>query len=137
MDEERKRAVAYEYLCHLEEAKVRLLFHLMLIFLVSVCLCISIQNWISVCIKRPLPASTELEDNLRNGVTLAELAAFFAPKVVQKRKIFDLDQAKFETSGLHFRHTDNINFFLKAAKSIGLPDVRMRFLILIRPQWCL
>ena len=42
--------------------------------------------------------------------------------VVQKRKIFDLDQAKFDTNGLHFRHTDNINYFLKAAKSIGLPE---------------
>jgi len=100
MDEERKRAVAYEYLCHLEEAK----------------------DWMSVCVKRPLPAPTELEDNLRNGVALAELAAFFAPKIVQKRRIFDLDQEKFRVSGLHFRHTDNINFFLKAVKSIGLPE---------------
>ena len=44
---------------------------------------------------------------------LAKLAHFFAPAVVAARKIFDADLAKYAAQGLHFRHTDNINYFLQ------------------------
>ena len=44
---------------------------------------------------------------------LAKLAHFFAPAVVAARKIFDADLAKYAAHGLHFRHTDNINYFLQ------------------------
>jgi Ras GTPase-activating-like protein IQGAP2/3 len=53
----------------------------------------------------------------------AKLAASFAPSVVKLSKIFDLDERKYREMGLHFRHTDNINYFLTAAKFVGLPLV--------------
>lgn len=101
MDEERQKHIAYEYLCHLEEAK----------------------RWLEAVLKENLPEVTELEQNLRNGVILAKLAASFAPEIVQRRKIFDLDEEKYNRSGLHFRHTDNINYFLKAIKTVGLAGI--------------
>ena len=76
-----------------------------------------------IFIGEELPATTDLEESLRNGVILAKLAAFFAPSVVSARKIFDSDQSKFQEKGLHFRHTDNINYFLRATKSVGLPQI--------------
>lgn len=101
MDEERREHVAYEYLCRLEEAK----------------------KWIEALLHEELPEVTQFEQNIRNGVVLAKLAAAFAPSVVNERKIFDKDQARFEQNGLHFRHTDNINYFLKALASVGLPEL--------------
>ena len=56
-----------------------------------------------------------LQESLRNGVYLAKLASFFAPAVVAPRKIFDADLAKYAAHGLHFRHTDNINYFLQVS----------------------
>ena len=103
MDIERREGIAYEYLCHLEEAK----------------------KWIEECIKEQLPSSTDLEENLRNGVYFAKLGHFCAPNVVPKRKIFDAEQRKWESSGLHFKHTDNINFYLTALREIGLPEVKL------------
>ena len=103
MDSERKEGMAYEYLCHLEEAK----------------------NWIQECIKEELPPTTELEENFRNGVYFAKVGHFCASKVVPLRRIFDIDQGRWQTSGLHFKHTDNINHFLTALKEIGLPQVRL------------
>ena len=101
MDEERREQVAYEYLCRLEEAK----------------------KWIENILDEKLPEVTQFEQNLRNGVVLAKLSAAFAPNVVNQRKIFDLDQSRFLQNGLHFRHTDNINYFLKAVASVGLPEI--------------
>ena len=103
MDIERREGIAYEYLCHLEEAK----------------------KWMEECIKEQLPSSTDLEENLRNGVYFAKLGHFCAPNVVPKRKIFDAEQRKWESSGLHFKHTDNINFYLTALREIGLPEVKL------------
>ena len=91
MDEERREQVAYEYLCRLEEAK----------------------KWIEGILHQELPEVTIFEQNIRNGVVLAKLAAAFAPKIVSERKIFDFDESRFLQNGLHFRHTDNINYFLK------------------------
>ncbi|XP_065059905.1 ras GTPase-activating-like protein IQGAP1 isoform X2 [Rhopilema esculentum] len=101
MDERRKEQVAYEYLCHLEEAKL----------------------WLEACLKEELPPTTELEESFTNGVTLAKLAHFFAPKVVPLRKIYDKDLKRFEEKGLHFKHTDNINYLLRGMEKIGLPKV--------------
>jgi len=101
MDERRKEQVAYEYLCHLEEAKL----------------------WLEACLKEELPPTTELEESFTNGVTLAKLANFFAPKVVPLRKIYDKDLKRYEEKGLHFKHTDNINYLLRAMEKIGLPKV--------------
>ncbi|XP_056022517.1 ras GTPase-activating-like protein IQGAP1 isoform X2 [Ostrea edulis] len=101
MDEQRKQNVAYEYLCHLEEAKV----------------------WIQACINEELPPTTELEQGLRNGVFLAKLGHFLAPQVVPLKKIYDKDQARYQSRGLHFRHTDNINHWFVAMEKVGLPQI--------------
>lgn len=75
------------------------------------------------CIEEELPEAGELEEQLRHGVYLAKLAHFFAPNVVPLRKIYDADLSRFRASGLTFRHTDNINHFLKALENIKLPSV--------------
>ncbi|NWU68261.1 IQGA2 protein, partial [Pterocles burchelli] len=101
MDERRRQNIAYEYLCHLEEAK----------------------RWMEVCLEEELPPTTELEEGLRNGVYLAKLAKFFAPNVVSDKKIYDVEQTRYKKSGLHFRHTDNTVQWLRAMESIGLPKI--------------
>ncbi|XP_025077670.1 ras GTPase-activating-like protein IQGAP1 isoform X2 [Pomacea canaliculata] len=101
MDEQRKRNIAYEYLCHLEEAKI----------------------WIQACINEDLPPTTELEEGLRNGVFLAKLGHFFAQSVVPIKRIYDKDQTRYHAKGLHFRHTDNINHWLRAMAEVGLPKI--------------
>nr|XP_012807677.2 ras GTPase-activating-like protein IQGAP2 [Jaculus jaculus] len=101
MDERRRQNIAYEYLCHLEEAK----------------------RWMEVCLVEELPPTTELEEGLRNGVYLAKLAKFFAPKMVSEKKIYDVEQTRYKKSGLHFRHTDNTVQWLRAMEAIGLPKI--------------
>jgi hypothetical protein len=95
MDSDRAKNGAYEYLCHLQEAK----------------------QWMEECIGEELPPTTELEENFRNGVYFAKLGHFCAPQVVPERKIFDGDQRRWDRAGLHFRHTDNINHFLTGTDS--------------------
>ncbi|KAM4051498.1 ras GTPase-activating-like protein IQGAP2 isoform 1-T1 [Anomaloglossus baeobatrachus] len=101
MDERRRQNIAYEYLCHLEEAK----------------------RWMEACLVEELPPTTELEEGLRNGVYLAKLGRFFAPKLISEKKIYDVEQTRFQRSGLHFRHTDNTVQWLRAMESIGLPKI--------------
>uniref|UniRef100_A0A8C0H3U1 IQ motif containing GTPase activating protein 2 n=1 Tax=Chelonoidis abingdonii TaxID=106734 RepID=A0A8C0H3U1_CHEAB len=76
-----------------------------------------------VCLAEELPPTTELEEGLRNGVYLAKLAKFFAPKMVSEKKIYDVEQTRYKRSGLHFRHTDNTVQWLRAMESIGLPKI--------------
>ncbi|CAG07879.1 unnamed protein product, partial [Tetraodon nigroviridis] len=101
MDERRRQNIAYEYLCHLEEAK----------------------QWMEACLEEDLPPTTELEEGLRNGVYLGKLATFFAPKMVSEKRIYDRDQTRYKSSGLHFRHTDNTVQWLRAMESVGLPKI--------------
>uniref|UniRef100_A0A8C4UMY4 IQ motif containing GTPase activating protein 1 n=1 Tax=Falco tinnunculus TaxID=100819 RepID=A0A8C4UMY4_FALTI len=101
MDERRRQNVAYEYLCHLEEAK----------------------RWMEACLSEELPPTTELEEGLRNGVYLAKLGNFFSPKVVSVKKIYDREQTRYKATGLHFRHTDNVIQWLNAMAEIGLPKI--------------
>jgi Ras GTPase-activating-like protein IQGAP1 len=101
MDEKRKEHMAYEYLCHLEEAK----------------------QWIEACIEDELPTTTELEEALRNGVILCRLGHFYAPEILPLRKIYDRDQAKYHAKGLHFKHTDNFNWWLRTLEHVGLPKI--------------
>lgn len=103
MDEKRHEKVAYEYLCHLEETK----------------------KWIEDCIGEPLPPTTELEECLRNGVYLAKLAHRFQPHAVPLKKIYDIDQTRFREGGLTFRHTDNINHWMRVVSNLGLPSIFM------------
>uniref|UniRef100_A0A3Q4B9D8 Uncharacterized protein n=1 Tax=Mola mola TaxID=94237 RepID=A0A3Q4B9D8_MOLML len=101
MDEQRIQNVAYQYLCRLEEAK----------------------RWMETCLGEELPAPTELEEALRNGVILAKLGHRFAPKAVALKKIYDPDQIRFRAVGLQFRHTDNINHWRSALTALGLPAI--------------
>ncbi|XP_041643206.1 ras GTPase-activating-like protein IQGAP2 [Cheilinus undulatus] len=101
MDERRRQNIAYEYLCHLEEAK----------------------QWMEACLDEELPTTTELEEGLRNGVYLGKLSNFFAPKMVSEKRIYDRDQSRYKSRGLHFRHTDNTVQWLRAMESVGLPKI--------------
>ena len=53
-------------------------------------------RWIEACIDEELPATTELEENLQNGVILAKLGHFFAPKVVPLKRIYDKDLNRYK-----------------------------------------
>ncbi|KAK9451867.1 uncharacterized protein V1518DRAFT_409778 [Limtongia smithiae] len=64
METQRKSLQAYEYLCHIGEAK----------------------EWIQACINEEIPPVIQLEEALRDGVVLAQLTKVFDPKLV--RKIF-------------------------------------------------
>ncbi|CAN9513310.1 unnamed protein product [Ophioblennius macclurei] len=101
MDERRRQNIAYEYLCHLEEAK----------------------RWMEACLEEDMPPTTELEEGLRNGVYLGKLANFFAPKTVSVKRIYDIDQTRYKSTGLHYRHTDNTVQWLRAMESVGLPKI--------------
>uniref|UniRef100_A0A3Q3J6C6 IQ motif containing GTPase activating protein 1 n=1 Tax=Monopterus albus TaxID=43700 RepID=A0A3Q3J6C6_MONAL len=101
MDERRQQNMAYEYLCHLEEAK----------------------RWMEACLGEELPPTTELEEGLRNGVYLAKLGNFFAPNTVSLKKIYDREQTRYKATGLHFRHTDNVIQWLNAMAEKGLPKI--------------
>ncbi|TNN02041.1 hypothetical protein fugu_009528 [Takifugu bimaculatus] len=79
MDEQRVQNVAYQYLCRLEEAK----------------------RWIEACLGEELPAPTELEEVLRNGVILAKLGHRFAPNAVGLKKIFDPEQQRYQIQDLY------------------------------------
>ncbi|KAG8519948.1 Ras GTPase-activating-like protein IQGAP3 [Galemys pyrenaicus] len=113
MDEQRRQNVAYQYLCRLEEAK----------------------RWMEACLKEELPSPVELEESLRNGVLLAKLGHCFAPSVVPLKKIYDVEQLRYQATGLHFRHTDNINFWLSAIAHIGLPSVTQDRKIVVVTGW--
>ncbi|XP_028984021.1 ras GTPase-activating-like protein IQGAP3 isoform X1 [Betta splendens] len=101
MDEQRIQNVAYQYLCRLEEAK----------------------RWMEACLGEELPAPTELEEALRNGVVLAKLGHRFAPNAVPLKKIYDQEQQRYQVVGLQFRHTDNINHWRNALTALGLPTI--------------
>ncbi|NWW86469.1 IQGA3 protein, partial [Rhynochetos jubatus] len=79
MDERRRQNVAYQYLCHLEEAKR--------------------WGWGPSCL-------SSLEETLRNGVVLAKLGHCFAPAVVPLRKIYDREQARYRVRIFHPETTD-------------------------------
>ncbi|KAM3578882.1 iqgap-related protein [Umbelopsis sp. WA50703] len=92
MDKQRSNLQAYEYLCHIGEAK----------------------EWIEECLGEEIDPIVQLEESMRNGIVLAQLANWFAPGTV--RRIFT-------ESRLQFRHSDNINYFFKAIKLVRLPSI--------------
>ncbi|RPB03124.1 hypothetical protein L873DRAFT_279649 [Choiromyces venosus 120613-1] len=92
MDKRRQYIQAYEYLCHIGEAK----------------------EWLESCIGEPIPPVVELEEALRDGVTLAKLVRVFAPELVPRI---------FEAKKLQFRHSDNIDRFFKFLKRVELPEI--------------
>ena len=92
MDKQRQFLQAYEYLCHIGEAK----------------------EWIEDIIHKPIPAIVQLEEALRDGVTLAEVVQSFYPN--QQLRIF-------RNSKLQFRHSDNIALFFRFLDDVELPDL--------------
>lgn len=72
------------------------------------------------CIGEPVPPIVELEEAMRDGVTLAKLVRVFAPELVPR--IFDARK-------LQFRHSDNINRFFQFVKKVQLPEVWIMTLV--------
>ncbi|KAK4128136.1 hypothetical protein N657DRAFT_659910 [Parathielavia appendiculata] len=92
MDKQRQFLQAYEYLCHIGEAK----------------------EWIEDVIQRTIPPIVELEEALRDGVTLAEVVEALNPH--RRFKIFRHPR-------LQYRHSDNIAIFFRYLDEVELPDL--------------
>ncbi|KAI9814679.1 MAG: hypothetical protein M1832_005678 [Thelocarpon impressellum] len=92
MDKQRQFLQAYEYLCHIGEAK----------------------EWIEKVIHKPVPPIVQLEEALRDGVTLAEVVQAVLPG--RPIRIFRHDK-------LQFRHSDNIALFFRFLAEVELPDL--------------
>ena len=87
MDKQRQFLQAYEYLCHIGEAK----------------------EWIEDIIHQSIPRIVELEEALRNGMILAEIVQIFHPE--QKLRICRMDKLNFRHSDnidLFFRFLEEV-----------------------------
>ncbi|GAA6039162.1 hypothetical protein JCM8097_000443 [Rhodosporidiobolus ruineniae] len=105
IDRQRKDLVAYEYLCHLAEARDWLL-----------------SNISTLPASQPATAEalfgetiTDFEQSLRNGYALAHLARSLGGEGCQG-PIYN-DPVR------HYRHTVNINIFFELVKEVGLPEI--------------
>ncbi|PHH71359.1 hypothetical protein CDD80_5346 [Ophiocordyceps camponoti-rufipedis] len=92
MDKQRQFLQAYEYLCHIGEAK----------------------EWVEDVISKSLPPIVELEEALRDGVTLAEIVEALNP---------DKRYRIFHHPKLQYRHSDNIAIFFRYLDEVELPDL--------------
>ncbi|KAH0543591.1 hypothetical protein FGG08_002152 [Glutinoglossum americanum] len=92
MDKQRQFLQAYEYLCHIGEAK----------------------EWIEDVIHKPIPPIVQLEEALRDGVTLAEIVQALNPG--RPSRIFKHPR-------LQFRHSDNIALFFRFLAEMELPEL--------------
>ncbi|KAF2090024.1 ras GTPase activating protein-like protein [Saccharata proteae CBS 121410] len=93
MDQQRQFLQAYEYLCHIGEAK----------------------EWIEDIIQEEIPPVVQLEEALRNGVTLAEVVRALQP---------DRPLRIFRHARLQYRHSDNIvGIFLRFLDEVQLPEI--------------
>jgi Ras GTPase-activating-like protein IQGAP2/3 len=92
MDKQRQFLQAYEYLCHIGEAK----------------------EWIEDIIHREIPPIIELEEALRDGVTLAEVVEALSPG--RRMRIFRHQR-------LQARHWDNVATFFRYLDEVELPDL--------------
>ncbi|KAH7153175.1 hypothetical protein EDB81DRAFT_790729 [Dactylonectria macrodidyma] len=92
MDKQRQFLQAYEYLCHIGEAK----------------------EWIEGVINKSIPPIVELEEALRDGVTLAEVVE--AININRRFRIF-------RNPKLQYRHSDNIAIFFRYLDEVEVPDL--------------
>ncbi|MCJ1383548.1 hypothetical protein MMC17_006662 [Xylographa soralifera] len=92
MDQQRQFLQAYEYLCHIGEAK----------------------EWIEDIIHKPIPPIVQLEEALRDGVTLAEIVQALRPE----RSV-----RVFHHPKLQYRHSDNIAVFFHFLGEVELPEL--------------
>ncbi|KAF1966707.1 ras GTPase activating protein-like protein [Bimuria novae-zelandiae CBS 107.79] len=91
MDQQRQFLQAYEYLCHIGEAK----------------------EWIEDIIHKDIPPVVEMEEALRDGVTLAEVV-----QSIQGRAL-----RIFRDPKLQWRHSNNYAHFFKFLADVELPDL--------------
>ncbi|TLD16980.1 uncharacterized protein PgNI_00292 [Pyricularia grisea] len=92
MDKQRQFLQAYEYLCHIGEAK----------------------EWIEDVINKSIGEIVKLEEELRNGETLAEVVQALNP---------DRRYRIFRHPRLQYRHSDNIAIFFRYLDEVELPDL--------------
>jgi Ras GTPase-activating-like protein IQGAP2/3 len=92
IDQQRQFLQAYEYLCHIGEAK----------------------EWIEDVMQTTIAPIVQLEEALRDGVTLAEVVQALQPE--RRYRIFRHQK-------LQFRHSDNIAIFFRFLEEIELPDL--------------
>lgn len=69
---------------------------LLLCFVYIIFYWVFVPRWMEACLGEEIPAPTELEEALRNGVWLAKLAHRFSPNTTPLRKIYDSDQARYQ-----------------------------------------
>lgn len=91
MDQQRQFLQAYEYLCHIGEAK----------------------EWMEDIIDSELPPAVELEEALRNGVTLAEIVQAIKGQPLRI----------FRDPKLQYRHSNNYAHFFNFLAEVELPDL--------------
>ncbi|KAK4504282.1 hypothetical protein PRZ48_005198 [Zasmidium cellare] len=102
MDLQRKHLQAYEYLCHIGEARA----------------------WIEdVLDPTKLPPIVQLEEGLRDGVTLAEVVVRLAPRLPPDQQKALGSQRIWRSAPLSFRHSDNIALFFRFLAEIELPEL--------------
>ncbi|RAK80532.1 putative Ras GTPase activating protein [Aspergillus fijiensis CBS 313.89] len=92
MDKQRQFLQAYEYLCHIGEAK----------------------EWIEEVIQKQIPPIVQLEEALRDGVTLAEVVQAMNPNRTIRI---------FRHPKLQYRHSDNIALFFRFLDDVELPEL--------------
>ncbi|EAW11393.1 putative Ras GTPase activating protein [Aspergillus clavatus NRRL 1] len=92
MDKQRQFLQAYEYLCHIGEAK----------------------EWIEEIIHKQIPPIVQLEEALRDGVTLAEVVQAMYPSRTCRI---------FRNPRLQYRHSDNIALFFRFLDEVELPEL--------------
>lgn len=91
LDQQRQFLQAYEYLCHIGEAK----------------------EWIQDVMGKDIPPIVQLEEHLRDGVTLAELVQTLYPEKTLRI---------FRHQKLQYRHSDNIAIFFNFLADVELPE---------------
>lgn len=102
MDAQRKHLAAYEYLCHIGEARA----------------------WLADVLEpADLPPIVQLEEALRDGVTLAEVVVRLAPSLPSSDQSALGSQRIFRNARLQFRHSDNIALFFRFLGTIELPEL--------------
>ena len=102
MDTQRKHLQAYEYLCHIGEARA----------------------WIEDVLEpTKLPPIVQLEEALRDGVTLAEVVVRLSPSLPSDQQHALGSQRIFRSPRLQFRHSDNIALFFRFLAEIELPEL--------------
>lgn len=102
MDTQRKHLQAYEYLCHIGEARA----------------------WLEdVLDPAELPPIVQLEEALRDGVTLAEVVVRLAPSLPPDQQPALGSLRIFRHMRLQYRHSDNIALFFRFLAEIELPEL--------------